>query len=168
MNPFYLQLMGVCEEIDSCHWITPCLSIGNSMSSYVPFQVVVNANFPSNCISHKKCGRREEQMGASKCTLYVVGLGDADSEIANLEKCIDHLIPRLRIKYNEHPEYKFLFHCYAGKCRSVALALAFMVEVLGMKFTDALELIKEKRPCVKPRQLFIETLRKRYETLYDS
>jgi len=42
-------------------------------------------------------------------------------------------------------DIKFLLHCYAGKSRSVAIAIAFMVEVLGMTFDSGLELIKEKR-----------------------
>ena len=101
-------------------------------------------------------GRREEETYDHKCTLYLVGMCE------NICECVDIIIPRLRKKYDEENNTKFLFHCYAGKSRSVVIALAFMVEVMGMTFDNALLLVKEKRPIVEPRPLFIEDLRKRY------
>lgn len=161
-RPFYFQLSGACDDGDSKDWITPTLCIGNASSSYEPFHVVVNADYPNNRSRHKTYGRREEEMGKTKCTLYLVGLCDHDTEKENLEGCIAHLIPRLRKRYEENSDTKFLFHCFAGKSRSVALALAFMVEVQGMSFEDALQLVKEKRPIIEPRISFIDMLRQKY------
>lgn len=163
-HPFFVHLAGVIDVGYSKNWITPTLCIGDLTSSYEPFNVVVNCNYPYNRIPHGKTGRREEHMHSTTCTLYLVGLCDHDTDINTLEGCIMYLIPRLRKKYEENNKYTFLFHCYAGKSRSVALALAFMVEVLGMKYDEALQVIKEKRPIIEPRPLFIETLRNKYMT----
>ena len=158
MNSFYYNFFGLRDDGDSKHWITPTLCIGNVTSSYEHFNMVVNANYPYNHIMHRKYSQIEEQ----DCTLFLIGLCDNNTEIENLEGCIEYLIPRLRKKYEENKESKFLFHCYAGKSRSVVLELPFMVEVLGMKFNVALELIKEKREIIDPRHTFIETLQKKY------
>lgn len=163
-RPYFMQnILGAYDQGFSKSEITPTLSIGDVTSSYEPFQVIVNANYPYNNIQHKMCERRIEIIKKTECTLYLVGLCDHDSEIDNLLDCIEYLIPQLRSSYHENTGYKFLFHCYAGKSRSVALALAFMVEVIGMKFDNAFELVREKRSIVEPRSLFIETLREKYK-----
>lgn len=164
MNPFLGNFIGAYDDGYRKHWITPYVCIGDSTSSYQEFDVVVNADYPNNFIPHGKCGRRDEKH-KKNCTLYLVGLCDHDSEIENLEGCIEYLIPRLRKKYEEDKECTFLFHCYAGKSRSVALALAFMVEVLGMEYYQAYEFIKEKRPIIKPRPLFITFLETKYNQM---
>ena len=109
----------------------------------------VNANFPPNRIPHGSIGRREEEVYDKKCTLYLVGILDNEKE--NLDLYLDYLIPRLKAKYEYNPNSKFLFHCFVGKSRSVVLAIAFLVEILGMKFEEALELVKEKRPIISYR-----------------
>ena len=85
---------------------------------------------------------------------------DHDSE--NICSYIDIIITKLKKRYEEDNNIKFLFHCYAGKSRSVAIALSFMVEVMDMSFDDALLLCKEKRPIIEPQKLFIDILRDRY------
>ena len=159
--PFYANIRGFYDDGMRKNWITPTVCIGDGWSSYEWFDVVVNANTPQNRIPHKKIGRREEQSLSSKCTLYLVGMYDADIEDVN--RYVDILIPKLKVRYEQDPTTKFLFHCFAGKSRSVALALAFLVEVMNMEFEEALVLVKDRRPIVNPRPHFIETLRKRYE-----
>jgi len=159
-DPFYLNFMGACDGVTyvNKHWITPKVCIGDAESSYERFDIVVNANYPHNYVKHGNIGRKE--MTDYKCTLYLVGMCDHDTE--DIIPYVEDLIPRLKIKYNEKPSLKILFHCFAGKSRSVSLALAYLVEVIGMNLDDALSLIKEKRPHVDPRPLFIETLRNKY------
>lgn len=165
-HPFFVNLTGAYEDEFSKTWITPTICIGGETSSYEDFQVVVNANYPPNRIAHDKIGRRQEKLGKTECTLYLVGLCDHDIEKETLPYFLDYLIPRLRNKYVENPNTKFLFHCFAGKSRSVTIALSFMVEVLGMTLNDALNLVQEKRPIINPRPLFIEILRQREQNSF--
>ena len=102
-------------------------------------------------------------MCQTECTLYLIGMCDHDDDNKNLDGYLSYLIERLKKKYEENKKRRFLFHCYAGKSRSVVLALAFMVEVLEMKFDEALSLVYEKRPMIEPRPLFIDSLKKRYK-----
>jgi protein-tyrosine phosphatase len=159
-NPFVFNLMGSYDDLFLKDWITKTICIGQAEVSYEGFNVVVNANFPPNRIKHGKVGYRHEKLGKSDCTLYLVGLYDDDSE--DLDHYLNCLLPSLSEKYKENPNTTFLFHCFAGKSRSVVLALAFMVEVVGMTFEEAFTLIKKHRPIVEPRPLFIETLCKWY------
>jgi protein-tyrosine phosphatase len=160
ISPFYLSMCGAYDLGHNKNFITPTVCIGDGDSSYERFNVVINANFPPNRIKHQNVARREESVYNNKCTLYLVGMFDHESE--PLDFYLDYLIPRLRTRYEENPKCRFLFHCFAGKSRSVALALAFLVEVMGMQFDNALELVKEKRPIVQPKQAFIQMLRERY------
>ena len=157
---FYLSMCGACDLGHNKNFITPNVCIGDGDSSYEPFQVVVNANFPPNRIGSGQIGRREECVYNHSCTLYLIGMCDHDSE--PLDVYLNYIIPRLKKKYEENPKTKFLFHCFAGKSRSVSLALGFLVEVMDMSFEDALLLVKEKRPIIEPRAKFIDTLRERY------
>lgn len=159
-SPFYFNMNGLIDDGFRKNYITPNICIGDCESSYIDFNVVININYPYNRITHQKIGRREEYKDDHKCNLYLVGMCDHDSE--NICSYIDIIIPKLKKRYEEDNNIKFLFHCYAGKSRSVAIALAFMVEVMGMSFDDALLLCKEKRPIIEPRKLFIDMLRDRY------
>jgi len=172
-SPFYMNLLGEIDDGMRKDWIIPTVCIGDYNSSYFGFDVVVNANFPYNRIPHRKIGRREEPnvlypdcnlyLG---CTLYLVGLCDHDEE--NIDDYVSNIIPKLKKIYDENPDTQFLFHCFAGKSRSVAIALAFLVEVMGMAFEDALGRIKEKRPIIEPRPSFIKTLRMKYNSVSDA
>ena len=159
--PFYANMHGFYDDGMRKNWITNTVCIGDWCSSYEEFDIVVNANTPQNRIKHKKIGWRKEKSDNHNCTLYLVGMYDADIE--DLNNYINKLIPSLKLRYEQDPTTKFLFHCFAGKSRSVAIALSFLVEVMNMSFDEASELVKEKRPIVLPRPLFIDTLRKRYE-----
>ena len=160
-KPFFMNMCGAMDIGDSYQWITPYVAIGDGTSSYEAFDIIVNADYPNNHIFGKKVGRREETFEKHTCSIYALGMCDHDLE--TIEPFVDYLIPRLTADYKSNPICKILFHCFAGKSRSVTLCLAFLVEVMGMSFEDGLCLIKEKRPLAEPRPLFIETLRKRYE-----
>jgi len=163
-SPFYLNMIGVMDDGMRKNYITNNICIGDKDSSYMNFDVVVNMNYPYNRIPHGKIGRREESVHKNNCTLYLVGLCDHDSE--NINDYIDIIIPKLQKRYEENNDTKFLFHCFAGKSRSVAITLAFMIKVMRISFDDALSLIKEERPIIIPRPLFIENIRdKNYDSL---
>jgi len=154
---FYINMNGAMDDGFVKHWITPTVCIGDWRSSYTEFDVVVNANMPHNLIAHRKIGRMEETLNGRTCTLYLVGMYDSDTE--DLNGYLEILLPRLKKRYEQDPNTTFLFHCFAGKSRSVVIALAFLVEVMGMTFEAAYELVKTKRPIIEPRPSFIEGLR---------
>jgi hypothetical protein len=160
VSPFFLNMTGAYDTGTHKDWITDTICIGNGNSSYESFDVVVNADYPTNRFKHGGCGRREEKLDSHCCTLYLVGLYDDDSE--PLDFHLNYVMPRLRAKYTANPRCRFLFHCYAGKSRSVVIALAFLVEVLNMTLENAFALVKEKRPIIEPRPFFMEILRRRY------
>lgn len=158
MDKFYLNFMGVIDDDNTNkNWITPSVCIGNAKSTYEPFDIIVNANYPHNYIHHGFITRKE----VGDRSLFLVGMCDHDME--DITTYVGDLIPRLRLKYNKNPSLKILFHCFAGKSRSVSLALAYLVEIIGMNMEEALLLIKERRPNVEPRPLFIDMLRHKYK-----
>ena len=61
---------------------------------------------------------------------------------------LTQLLSLLRDECESRKEARILFHCFAGKSRAAAAALAYLVEIDKMKYEDALSLVKEKRPLV--------------------
>ncbi len=53
---------------------------------------------------------------------------------------------------------KVLVYCFWGMSRSVSIVVAFLIKKRHMSFQDAMELVKEKRPCAEPNSGFIEQL----------
>ena len=89
-SPFYFNMNGFIDDGFRKNYITPNICIGDFLSSYDDFNVVININYPYNRIPHQKIGRREEY----KCNLYLVGMYDDDSE--NICSYIDIIIPKLK------------------------------------------------------------------------
>lgn len=50
-------------------------------------------------------------------------------------------------------------HCNAGVSRSPTIVIAYMMRKYGMTFQQAFDFVKAKRPCVNPRELFIQQLK---------
>jgi predicted protein tyrosine phosphatase len=159
-KPFYLNMLGINDNDGCKNWITPTLCIGDYKSSYKPFDVVVNINHPANYVPHEKLGKFVEKLDNHVCTIYVVGMHDDDSE--PLERYIDTIMSRLLSIYQMNRNTRFLFHCHAGRSRSVAFTVAFMVEVMKIPLEESLSLVRQARPIIKPCASFINTLRKRY------
>lgn len=54
---------------------------------------------------------------------------------------------------------KILVHCFAGKSRSSSIVMAYLIMKQHMTFDEAYNLIKFKRPIVKPNCGFIKQLK---------
>jgi protein-tyrosine phosphatase len=135
-------------------WITPNVAIGNFESSYNPFNVIVNLNYPYNHADHNSI---HMNIGRdSKSIVYRVGINDSpDEDMYNL---LNIMIPKLIHIYQFHPEYKFLFHCYAGISRSSTLAIAFIAITNNISVEDAYKLVLSRRPIINPNQGFRKAL----------
>jgi len=133
-------------------WITSNVAIGNFESSYDPFNVIVNLNFPYNHAEHNSIRTNIDR----NRIIHRVGINDSpDEDMYNLLKVI---IPKLIHIYQLHPEYKFLFHCYAGISRSSTLAIAFIAITNNMSVKDAYQLALSRRPIINPNEGFRKAL----------
>ena len=55
-------------------------------------------------------------------------------------------------------EEKVLVHCSFGLSRSTSFVIAYIMWRKKMKFKDAYDLVKNKRPCIFPNSGFIQQL----------
>jgi protein-tyrosine phosphatase len=133
--------------------ITPTIAIGNFTSSYYPFDVIVNLNFPYNNAEHKSALIDHTKEGK---TIFRIGMNDAPDE--DMYGLLRFLIPKLVAIYQSHPTYKFLFHCYAGISRSSTVAIAFLAVTHRLSYSHAYEIVAAKRPIIKPNVGFLNAL----------
>lgn len=52
-----------------------------------------------------------------------------------------------------------LVHCVSGMSRSASLAIAYVMKRHGKSYEDAFELVRSKRPVIKPNSGFVRQLR---------
>lgn len=50
-------------------------------------------------------------------------------------------------------------HCNAGMSRSPTIVIAYLMKKYGLSFEQALAFAKAKRPCVEPKEFFVEQLK---------
>ena len=165
-NPFYSNCVGLYDKGNSNDWITDTVSIGNWQAWYGPFDVIVNINFPHlpdlpAVTVHRTITAFTLPFACGTKTVYAVGMHDDDGEA--LDQHLDDLLPLLRNAYLVNPNTTFLFQCFAGKSRSVAICIAFLVDVLHMPFDEALALVLKKRKVAKLRPYFFEVIRSRFK-----
>ena len=165
-KPFDLNLHGSWvaspeSPYDFYNFITDTIAIGDYRSSYEQVPIIVNANFPYNHVTLDSLKTFECKQDFRKHTVYSIGLRDSIHEPIN--KFIDLLMPLLKKEYEKRPHTKILFHCFAGKSRSVVLAISYLIEVHNMKLDDALKLVYEKRSIVCPNDGFMKYLYERYK-----
>ncbi|KAL9237600.1 hypothetical protein vseg_012128 [Gypsophila vaccaria] len=58
-----------------------------------------------------------------------------------------------------------LVHCFVGRSRSVTVVLAYLIKKRGMTLSEALELVKSKRPQASPNPGFIKQLQNYEQSL---
>lgn len=139
----------VCRRcIKSYHWITPSVAIGDSATPNSLVDLVVDLNFPEN-----QCKDGEIVVLGN---VIRVGLRDTISSLYSLQALVDRVMVLLR----ETPHRKILFRCYAGISRSVSVACWYLAETMGVSKTEALDLIKSKRPQAKPNAGFLVMIKK--------
>lgn len=136
-------------------WITDNIAIGELNARYDEFDIIVNLAYINESINHglEHHAIRELVRSDNK---YVIEIGLWDSDIDNLYMglSLDIVIKKLMELKNE--KNKILFHCQSGKSRSVSFALAYLCLTKHLNIEDGLEIIKQKRPIIKPRPLFLQ------------
>jgi protein-tyrosine phosphatase len=151
---------GICYKCEVNHhfdMITENVAIGSYQSSYHPFDIVINLDYPHNNVEKNKI---KEYYVESPYRAYVIACGYDDCPNAedglSLEK-INELLTKIQHLEKEGPK-KILFHCYAGISRSVTLAIAYLSKTLNKSTQEIYQLTKEKRPRINPNPFFKQLL----------
>ena len=132
--------------------ITNHVAIGDHLSSYEPFDVIVNLCFPENKVEHRQIVTTRY---GSK-TIITVGINDHPDE--NMLSLLVSIIPRLMNMYHENNNIRILFHCYAGVSRSSSVAIAYLMFVHNLSLRQALEFAHSKRNIIRPNPGFLNAL----------
>jgi protein-tyrosine phosphatase len=129
--------------------ITDNVAIGDHTSSYDPFDVIVNLNYPYNNVEHHVI--KFDNYNKDKL-LIRVGTDDRPDE--NMYLLLQNLLPELLKIYYHNPNTKFLFHCYAGISRSSSVAIAFLASIHNTSPSEIFHFAKRKRPVINPNKGF--------------
>lgn len=134
------------------------VAVGNHQSSYDPFDVVVNLNYPQNGSQHRQIHTSHIKTGPDSVkTIIRVGIYDDPSE--DMQSLLSVIIPQLINLYKQNPNMRVLFHCYAGVSRSSTIAIAYLMSIYGMSLDNAYNLVKQQRPIIQPNYGFAEALK---------
>lgn len=143
--------------------ITDRIAIGDRNTSYQPYDIIVNLNYPQNGIGY---GQLQEIIDKNNNKLIIrIGMPDLPSESANMTLLIHKLMPRLIYYYFSYPNATFLFHCYAGVSRSATLSIAMLMKLFNLPAKDSYEIAKQGRPIINPNQGFVDALLRYEKTL---
>jgi protein-tyrosine phosphatase len=142
------------HNYDNYNWIDNNVAIGNYLTPYDEFDVIVNLNYPYNGVAHHNI-EIDDKNGK---LIYRIGCYDSEDE--EMTDLLTIIIPELLRLYLLDNNIKILFHCYAGISRSSTLAIAFLCMAKGYSLRDAYNLVKRKRPIVNPNKGFINSLQR--------
>ena len=133
--------------------ITDQVAIGNHLSPYEPFDIIVNLCFPENKVKH----RQIVKTFLTQKTIICVGINDRKEE--NMISLLMNIIPTLvKMYHHNNHNVRILFHCYAGISRSSSVAIAYLMIIHNLSLHKALELVKSKRQIVNPNPGFLNAL----------
>lgn len=82
----------------------------------------------------------------------------SDQGTENISLYLDRVSDVITKFFDSNPEGRVLVHCVQGRSRSPSLLLAYLVKGRNMDLKEAWALVKQKRPCVRPRFQFFEQL----------
>lgn len=135
-------------------FMDPTFAIGNANSSYDPFNIIVNLDFPYNGVPQHSI---VAELTSDKKLIFRVGIFDSPDE--PMGEVLESLIPVLMnlVKYH-YNQPRILFHCRAGISRSASVALAYYGKQMKYDLTRAYSQLATRRPVIQPNQGFIEAL----------
>ena len=129
--------------------ITNNVAIGNYQSSYDPFDVIINLNYPKNGAQHRQIHKTHVPTGPNTSKIIIkVGIHDSPDE--DMHSLLSMIIPYLTDLNRQYPNMRILFHCYAGVSRSTTLAIAYLMNTYGIPLDDAFHIAKSRRPIIQP------------------
>ena len=111
------------------------------------------------------------------CGIHLVNLFQKENNFKYLN------IPLYDFEYQELEDYvnktnkfieegstngnKILIHCGEGVSRSVSICLMYMIIIKKLTFTEAFNIMNQKRPCSKPNEGFIKQLKQQSMDIYN-
>ena len=134
------------------HMITPQLAVGSLYSQYTGFDVIVNMAYRydgDGFIRHQMTSSIEEHK-----IMIRIGIHDKPSE--PLDTILPRIIPMLLIALQDGK--RILVHCQAGMSRSASVAIALLSKYETVSYTEALRIVKSKRPICQPNEGFVKML----------
>ena len=135
-------------------YMDPTFAIGNANSSYDPFNIIINLDYPYNGVEHHSI---ITEYTSDKKLIFRVGINDSQDE--PMLEVIQTLIPVLNnlVKYH-YNQPRILFHCRAGISRSATIALAYYGKAMNYDLTRAYSQLAARRPIIRPNPGFINAL----------
>jgi hypothetical protein len=135
-------------------FMDPTFAIGNANSSYDPFNIIVNLDFPYNGVPHHSL---TTELTSDKNLIFRVGIYDSPDEPMGevLEALVPFLVTLVKYHYNKP---RLLFHCRAGISRSASVALAYYGKQMKYDLTKAYSQLATRRPVIQPNPGFIAAL----------
>lgn len=130
--------------------IIPNLYIGDYIAGDNVYYLTINQfNVVVRCLPSPSC-----HLLYNGIDYYHIPIEDNKSE--NILKHLPHIIRYIDQKLNQGK--KILVHCWAGKSRSPAIVIAYLMYRFNLSYEDAFMMVKKKRRIVKPNSGFIEQL----------
>jgi len=152
--PFLINLLG---NYETYNMITDNVAIGDYMSSYKNFDIIINLNYPANNAPYHGGYVTEE----NNKIIYSIGILDIEEE--NMKSFFSIFIPKMKeitksIRKSITKNPKILFHCSDGISRSASVAIAYLAKILHKSVNDVFDLVKIKRNCIRPNRGFVKHL----------
>ncbi|KAL1462435.1 hypothetical protein WDU94_014269, partial [Cyamophila willieti] len=77
-----------------------------------------------------------------------------------------HFIECISYIDRSHDNHSIVYvHCNAGISRSATVVIAYVMKTLSLDLTQAFEMVKKVRPCIKPNPGFMQQLKDWEEAL---
>ncbi len=149
-----------CSKIPNANEIIPNIYIGNYSFALNKKLLLQNKiTHILNCAS--LCNNFYEKDNIFKYLFIPL----YDSPKQKLEKYIE--ISNSFIEEGSTNGNKILIHCGEGQSRSSSLCYMYMIMKKGFIYSDAIKIMKSKRPCVRPNDGFDSQLRQKSFELYN-
>ena len=152
------HLSGICFECSDTqcfHMITDHIAIGNCDTSYEPFDIIVDINYPENgapggeiVVIYPEYPKNQTII---RCGFHDMA-GGSGMKRENFEKILN------LIEDNKKNNDKILFHCFAGVSRSSTTAILYLSKTLGITTQEAFDMAKQKRQMILPNKGFQQIL----------
>jgi len=149
-NPYYINLIGMNKTYDM---ITENIAIGDYLSYYAPFDIVINLNYPNNKAKYHDIYKVKQEINNK--TIYIFSIGIYDHPDENMTSLFSILFSELK-QLMKNP--KILFHCHAGISRSATVAIAYLSKTLHKNVYEMYHFVKSKRPCIELNDGFVRKL----------
>lgn len=153
-STLFSQYADIPRKDPNFSYMDPTFAIGNTNSSYDPFNIIINLDYPTNGVAHRSI---TTVYTSDKKLIFFVGIEDSPDE--PMLEVIQALIPVLNnlVKYH-YNQLRILFHCTTGISRSATLALAYYGKIMNYDLTRAYSQLSARRSVLRPNPGFINAL----------